>query len=304
MIAVISWSLDYVIGASIRENKNVKVSYITSDYLQFDALFLGPCETSWGAMPTIIDSITGLHSYNLALSHSDYADNYLHLYLYLKYNPAPDYLFIYATPEAFDTVANAFHSYRFAPFVKDSVVNSTIRDCDPTYAKFARIPLVRYGYYNRQLLYEALQGSYHWIMGRQEPFYASGYIPANQLLWANHTTDFFAVLDDSIHYNIEPTREKYFRKVLELAIDYGIKPIVYEAPLLKEYQRIQANRQEMLSKIEEIAYEFGVQFWTFDTLAICSKKEYFFTPLSMNPEGTKQFNNILGNVIKQKLEHD
>ena len=69
----------------IEQNCNLKLSYVLKSPVNADILFHGPCEPLWMVNPHIIDSIVHLKSYNIALSHSDFADSYLHLYFYLTF---------------------------------------------------------------------------------------------------------------------------------------------------------------------------------------------------------------------------
>ena len=68
----------------IQENRNIKLSNAMKGNMDYDILFHGPCEPLFTINPSKIDSLIGTKSYNYALRHTDFADNYLHLYLYLK----------------------------------------------------------------------------------------------------------------------------------------------------------------------------------------------------------------------------
>src|SRR5258708_6858837 len=79
----------------MRRNLNSKAGYVATHSVPAQLLVLGPCEPLWMVSPYMITKRTGLSCYNLANSHSDFADNYLHFYLYLRNNPAPKYMLLF-----------------------------------------------------------------------------------------------------------------------------------------------------------------------------------------------------------------
>jgi len=143
---------------ALLHNTNIKAAYVQKTKIEADILIHGPCEPLWMISPKTLDKQTGLRSYNLSSSHSDFADNYLHLYFYLKNNKAPKYLFLYATPESMDPKYNTFNTYRFAAFVDDPVVDSVIKENDPAYYQWTKIPFMKYAYYSNKINFDALTG--------------------------------------------------------------------------------------------------------------------------------------------------
>ena len=103
------WGLDVLYTFALLHNQNLKLTSVATHPRNAELLIHGPCEPLWMVSPELIDPHTGISSYNLALSHSDFADNYLHLYLYLKQNHAPEYLFLFVTPESFDVRFNTLN---------------------------------------------------------------------------------------------------------------------------------------------------------------------------------------------------
>ena len=97
----------------IGENGNHKTAYIEKHNKNTELIIAGTCEPLWMISPKQLEKHTTLRTYNLASSHSDFAENYLSLYLYLKNNAAPKYLLLYVTPESIDSNYNTFKTYRF-----------------------------------------------------------------------------------------------------------------------------------------------------------------------------------------------
>lgn len=287
---------------ALQQNCNVKAAYVQKAHIDVDVLIHGPCEPFWMISPAILDKITGLKSYNLALSHSDFADNYLHLYFYLKHNKAPKYLFYYVTPESMDPNYNIFNTFQFAAYIGDPVVDSVVKECDPAYFKWVKIPFMKYAYYSSKINFEVLQGLKHYITGLTTPHFADGYEPPFEVKWDNHLEKFIKLYPEGYCFKWDPLREKYFRKIMELAKSKGTEVYLFESPVLKEAIKYQPNRNAIIKKIRSLADEYKVNFIQFENMKIAESREYYMSALNTNLKGSCIFTDSLGKFI-YKLDH-
>jgi hypothetical protein len=283
------------------QNRNIKTSYITGKKIDADIIYHGPCETLWVISPDIIDKQTKLMSYNLALSHSDFADNYLHLYLYLKNNKAPDYLFLYVTPESFDLRYNTFNTYRFTPFIGDSLVDEILKESDSAYYCWTKIPFIRYAYYNGKFNFNFIQGIKHYITGRELPYFPTGYEPPYKLVWDNRLENITRMYPDGMKFIWNEKRERDLRKLIQLAQHCNVKIFLYESPVLKEAIPYEMNRNEFIERTKKIAADYNTQYLVFDTMEIANSREYFMSVLNTNIRGSEIFNNTFGKYIKEHI---
>jgi hypothetical protein len=279
-------------------NANIKAAYIQKVKINADVLLHGPCEPLWMISPEKLDKITGKKSYNLALSHSDFADNYLHLYFYLKNNKAPEYLFLYVTPESMDSSYNTFNTYQFAPFAGDPVVDSVLKEMDPSYFRWTKFPFMKYAYYNNRISFNVLQGMKHYLKGRKIPYYPDGYEPPLQVVWDNHLEEFIQLYPHGYNFEWSEIREKYLCKTIELAKSKGTQVYLYESPVLKEAIAYQPNRTEIIGKIRSIALEYGIEYVQFENMEIAGSRKYFMSTLNLNLEGAGIFTDSLGKYIR------
>lgn len=282
----------------LSKNCDLKISYVQMGGLNTDVLIHGPCEPLWMIYPKKLDEQSGLTSYNLALSHSDFADNYLHLYFYLKHNKAPKYLFLFVTPESIDKNYNTFHSYRFAPYVGNPIVDSTLMDNDPDYFKWTKIPFMRYAYYSKNINFYVLQGFKQLMISKTKPAYPFGYEPPFHVVWDNHFEEFRELYPNGYEFQWDDLREKYLRKSIELAQSYGVNVILYESPILKEALAFQPNRVQVLERLDSLAADYGVKYVRFQDMEMTKDRKYFTSPLNTSMEGAAVFTDSLGKYIK------
>jgi hypothetical protein len=286
---------------ALRYNANLKSAYVQRHIINADILLHGPCEPLWMVSPAVLDSQTHMRSYNLALSHSDFADNYLHLYFYLKNNKAPEYLFLYVTPESMDPGYNTFNTYRFAAFVGDPVVDSVLQECDPEYFRWTSFPFMKYAYYGNRINFDALQGLKHYFNKREKPYFENGYEPPTQVVWDNHLEEFIQLYPHGYNFVWSPMREKYLCKTIALAQKNGIKVYLYESPVLNEALKYQPNRQEIVEKIKAIAKMYKIEYVQFQKMKIAESRKYYMSVLNLNLEGSKIFTDSLGKYISSEI---
>jgi hypothetical protein len=301
VLAATLFLLQGIFTFGIRHNLNLKFSYITTHKIDGELLVLGPCEPLWMVSPEVLTRKTGLSCYNLASSHSDFADNYLHLEKYLEKNAAPKYVLLYVTPESFDLRYNTFHSYRFAPCLNEPVMHETVKENDPFYARIGQIPFMRYGYYAHEVAFQALQGWKHYFTGKKAPYYADGFEPPAQILWDNHHENMKKLYPKGYSFEWDSLREKYFRKIIDLCQSKDVDMILYESPILKEISDFQVNRPLFLEKIKNIAGEYDLPYLLFDKLPWAADRKYFISPMVTSLEGSYLFSDTLGGLFREKI---
>ncbi|HEY1040902.1 MAG TPA: hypothetical protein VGF30_15920 [Bacteroidia bacterium] len=283
-------------------NRNTKAEYVQSKKIDADIVFHGPCEPLWMIDPAQIDPQIKKTSYNLALSHSDFADNYLHLYLYLENNKAPKYLFLYVTPESMDKKFNTFNTFRFANYTNDSLVAEVIKENDPAYYKWMNIPFMRFAYYNTYTSFNAVQGCKHYFNNKTEAYFPNGFEPPAKITWDNHLEDMQHQYPKGYSFIIDSLRVKYLHKTIELAQSKGVKVILYESPVLKESLSNLKNREDVVKLIDNIAWEHNAIYKQFDDLPLAESREYFISSLNLNLDGIKIFNDTLAGFINRDVK--
>ncbi len=292
--------LEKLFDFGLKHNLNLKSAYISSHKIDADILVLGPCEPLWMVAPEMITYRTGLSCYNLASSHSDFADNYLHLQLYLKNNRAPKYMLLYVTPESFDTGYNTFHGYRFLPFSADERIKKALNEFDPS-QKFRYLPFASYAWYSHQTAFLALQGWKHYLMGKEKPYYPDGFEPPGHMVWDNHHENLKKLYPKGYSFSWDSSRQRYLELILTDCAKRGIRVLVYESPILKEIADFQLNRGIWLGRIETITRKHGFDYVKFDELKWAGDRKYFISPMVSTFAGSYMFSDTLGAWLREKV---
>lgn len=281
----------------LRQNRNVKVSNVTHDQKDYDVIFHGSCTPALIVSPEVFKEITGKTSYNLGEHNANYAENYLSFLIYLKYHKAPDYLFLDVTPESLDERFNRFQSYRYAHFMNISEVNEVVREMDPDYYKWTRIPFLKYAYYNDKVNFKTIQGGLHKLKDKPRAFYKDGFElskPAKNM----PQIPFKSGYDGGITLIWSEKREKYLRKLVDLAEENGVKVILFNPPMYSETSKLILNKQAIFAKSSTLAKELKLDYINFDTLDMAKNKSNFITTINMSYQGAMEFSDIFSDRMK------
>lgn len=287
--------LQSFVKVGLEHNNNFKIAYIAKHKINADVLAHGSCESEAMLDPSIIEKYIGGKVYNLALNHSDFADNYLLLNEYLKYQKKPNLVLLFAMPEAFDkNITNTFNTYRFTHVLNDTEVENTVKENDPSYANITWLPFLRYSYYSNYTFFKALNGWRNWIAGDTTTQWPTGFrVPNFPWHQASHTMG--NENRRPLRFQWSEIRAKYFVKTLQLLKKNNIKVLAYHSPIYHEAIPLQINRDEMLQKIDSVCKKFDVPYLQFDSLPMRFQRENYY--VTINPTIPTYNNTIAGNLV-------
>ena len=285
LIALV-FGLDGMYTFFLKQNKNLKSSYVASSKIDADVLILGDCVPMYMQPP---DKLIGLRSFNLATNHSSFAEHLAHFHLYLKNNKPPQYLFIYVNSKTMDGKFNTYNSYLFAQWRGDPAIDSITKAEDPAYYRVSAIPFMRYAFYNRYMHFNMVQGAKHYFTDREKPYYESGYARLRSEEWDNYFERFIKTFPDGRRFEWSEKEEYYLKKLVQLAKTHGAKVIFFEPPILAEVRPYFLNEDQIRERLIQFSATNDAKYWRFDTMDISRSRKYFFTIFNTNREGSAIF---------------
>jgi hypothetical protein len=293
-------TLDFIYEKSLFRNRNEKLSKIYFQPPHAEIIIAGPCEPLWTIDPTRIELNSGWRCYNLASAHSDLAENYLSLLLYLEKNDRPKGIVFYLTPESLDPNYNVFNTYRFSQFLPHKEVQKVIKEMDAEYFRFCKIPFMRFSYYNRAINFSAIQGIKHYFQNKETAFFENGFEPPGTVVWDAHLDWFKNYFPNGYRFNIDSTRLKYLNKIDSMCASNKIPILYYESPVYNSKEINLVNRDSVLLFISEWAFLKNRTYEIFDSIPYSNQKESFISLLVLNKESGKLFSDSLGKYIHLK----
>lgn len=279
----------------------LKSSYISQVDQKADILIIGACEAEMMLDPKMFDSATGYKTYNLGEVGTRFADNYLYLFQYLKYQNHPKYVILHISPESFFSADNKFlTTYKHEAFLSDSTVYNVVKELDPDYINFSKIPFLKYSFYNIFTLYKIIDAVGYATFNKKYPPSIDGFSPP----FSSDTVDASQSLINKVHgYKWSITEEKYFHKIISLCKQEKIQLILYKLPYYKEYYDANLFLHDYDARIMHIASENKIPYFVYDSAILTHDyKNYFWLANNLlSLKGIPIFNKMLIKDLKDSV---
>ena len=298
IILIVLLSLDKSYTFFLKNNCNLKTSYVAANNINADVLVLGSCIPFRTINPDTLEKYSGNKTYNLSANLASLSENFATLHLYLKKNKPPKILLLYISHESMDSSFTLFNTYLFPQFYSDSIIENIIKSEDPDYYKYSKIPFIKFAFYNKYETFSFVEGIKHYLTGKKKPFNPNGYLKPSNDRWDGTFDNFITINKNGIRYNWNLKNEKYLIKIIDLCSHNNIKLIFYQSPILKEFYNYYLNHNEIINKINKIANENNLQYWNFDTMKIASSRKYFIMQTITNNQGSDIFTKTLAKKLK------
>lgn len=263
----------------------------------YDLLFLGSSKTHSNIHPGIIDSITGLHSYNAGVDGISLFEYRMILEAYLVHHPPPRIVVISFDLHSFHGRKEFYDPVPYLQFTGNRVVDTVLSAHGHPTLVFKLLPflsLIRY--HDDQKITEVLKAS----MGKTE-------IPASDFSYAGYLSNSDSVLrDPSFPVHAQEMTEggrRLLTDILDLSIRRGIQPVLIYPP---EYQsrifRLTPNSHQILQVVSEVAEARQVPLWRHEGLPLCDSAIYFRNTGHLNKAGARVYSRFLASELDSFIQ--
>jgi hypothetical protein len=301
IFAGLLWGLQWMYDTCTLHNLNIKPMYVATHTINADFVMVGSSNTLYMVDAEQLANENHIPAYNLAANHASFRENYASFYLYLLHNKAPKYLIIGVSPVDLKIAGSVFHPYLFLPFIADTCVHRISDKEQPIPILLQHIPFGRYAYYNTYTHYQAWQGLWHWVSGKQRPYYANGTqpIPTHNRGFIEFE-EFIKGQAHKIPYSWTTKNDADLTALISLALQHNTQPVVVNLPY---WRGIDDNFEGKIAADRHIAIlsaQNKALYWNYDTLSICSNKDYFTSVFHANAAGSMIFTRVLAQKLLQQ----
>ena len=284
------WGVEKLYDLLLANNLYSKQSYVLKRKINADIIITGNCVPYTTLNPTIIEKITKSKTFNLAEYHSNITDNFLTFHLYLKNNKTPKKILIYISPETFDPSFNTFNTFRFSALLNDKKVNDLVKKNDPSYFFASHLPFLKYGYYNNQIHFKAIQGAKHLLFNKKHIQFENGYLPLN-----DKKINFKTAYPIGYQFKWDKKEGLQLIELIQLAKSKGSKVILFESPFYSRSSFDFPNRNSIIKRIKKLSKQLHVAYIQFKDSTL--QEADFLNNVTLRGKAKIKFNIEFANQI-------
>ena len=244
--------------------------------------------------PAIIDSVTGLSSYNLGMGGYGINVELMKYRYYCHYNPQPKYIIydVDQLPLVIDNAPHMHQSEQFLPLFYDDAIRSDLMNVG--YSRVdAYIPMARYWGYQivtKRGLLECLNLKYY----------------CDFLSYKGHTPDpdpwdaSRLQFSDSIPSHVDADAKTMFVNFLQECRESGVQLIFVTSPVYYRYVEMSPDWNQYVAWYDSIGVANNIPYLNYMDYPICKDSTMFNAGVHLTPEGTKIRSEILSNDLNER----
>ena len=244
--------------------------------------------------PAVIDSVTGLQSYNLGMGGYGINVQLMKYRYYCRYNPQPKYIIydVDYVPLVINHAPHMHQSEQFLPLFYDGAIRRDLISVGYSWID-AYIPMARYWGYQTQSkrgIFECLNLKHY----------------CDYLSYKGHTPDpdpWDATrlhFKDSIIPHVDEDAQTMFVNFVQDCHASGVQLIFVTSPVYYRYVEMSPDRNRYVAWFDSIAQANEIPYLSYTDYPICRDSILFNAGVHLTPQGTKVWSEILSNDLMNK----
>lgn len=265
----------------------------SGDYAS-DIVIIGTSRALEHYDPMVIDSITGLSSYNLGMGGYGINVELMKYRYYCYYNSKPKYLIydVDYVPLVINHAPHMHQSEQFLPLFYDGAIRKDLVSVGYSWID-AYIPMSRYWGYQTQ----SKRGIMECLNLKHYCDYPSfkGHMPDFDP-WDASRLQF----SDSIPSNVDKEAKVLFRNFVQESQESGVQLIFVTSPVYYRYVEMSPDWNRYIAWYDSIAVANNIPYLNYMDYLICYDSTMFNAGVHMVPRGTNIWSEILSNDLMDK----
>ncbi|HEY6063316.1 MAG TPA: hypothetical protein VIV35_06880 [Chitinophagaceae bacterium] len=263
-------------------------------------MFIGSSRTHSTIYPKIIDSITGLSSYNAGVDGGSMRDFKMTLDGYLVNHPSPKFLFLTIDPASYERSGTIYDPIQYFPFIKkNKVIEKAFLSMGYYTFLMKNVPVLNFIYMDDYSKNNAIAG----LMGKTE-------IPAGEFQDNGFLSNTRKCLDSTDKYkngfgtiSPDPKNINMFQSMIDTCINRNIQLVITYAPEYKHrLKSLISNFNTFIGLMYDKVNANKLMYYRDDSLAMNTDSCLFKDLLHVNVYGAVVYSKILGQRIKMLRE--
>ncbi len=289
-----------LIYAGLRKNKSGEFDKLTTIFIKpnsYNTLFIGSSRAESHFVPSIIDSITGLTSFNAGQAGAGLEQSMAVLKSYLVHSVPPCIVVLNIDIQKAASVHDSVYDFPkyFAYLFFNKKLDEYLEFADSRFRCFKWLPFCSMPYMNDYYLSASLRG-WSGKPNEQDKMYIKGFSPEYMKTEVNLEKAYYA----AANYELSDSFVKNLRELMLLCRNNHIQLILATTPLY--HKAIEnAKGMQLMKDLKKIAQDNKLPFIDDLDCECCRDKRYFANPGHLNKEGAFLFSEKFAFQLRQYL---
>ena len=278
-------------------HKFKRVHEIFSGSYPYDVVYIGSSRIHNAVNPRVVDSITGLKSYNAGVEGGTMFEFKMTLDGYLVHHHAPRILFLSVDAKSFDIKRNIFYPPQYFLEMDNPVVYSALgfkHTCEPFLVKHSSTSrLLYYDDYTKALALSGLIGK-----NEMQPLHAFEY--NGFLSNGNQCVDSSSgIVYPALKFEFQQNAIRYLQDIIDTCKKKDITLLLLYSPEYRfGYQQSVTNFSAFSHLLNSMAGKNNVSLFHDDSLKLCADARNFANPTHLNTQGSTAYSCEIANRLK------
>jgi len=291
-------ALEYAGLRRVKNGEFAKLRTVFEEENNFDLVVIGSSRAECQFYNPIIDSVTGIHSYNLGMTGATMPLIAATLEAYLVHSKAPKYVVLNLDLHSLgDNTDTVYKFPRYFAFLGNEKLYDGLQERDGRFFFFRWLPFYSMPYFTHRYLSNSVSG---WLNQptKFDADYVQGFAPS---IVDSVSGDLDTARMKESHANIPPAIWEGVNKIQRICKANQSKLIMVVSPLFYRQQEAVIGYAAAVTSFSNYADSLGIPFINSGNDSIRYQKQFYADPAHLNREGAVRFTRSFSPVLIQYL---
>jgi hypothetical protein len=287
--------------AGLRRNRAGEFSKLREAYLEphpCDLLIIGSSRAECQFYSPIIDSATGLRTFNIGMTGATMPFIRTSLEAYLENSPPPKYVILNLDLHSFKDNPDTVYKFpRYFAYLSNEKLRKGLEETDPRFYWFRKLAFYSMPYYGTKYLDASLRG---WLdkPGKYDSTYSSGFAPSerNPALGNLDTLTIAPYVSDP-----QPYVKDNLDRIVSICREKNIRLIIVLSPLFHRWEESVINYPALCEQFRNYARSKNAGFLDLGLDPVRNDQSLYSDPAHLSLEGARLFSSHFSDTLAQYI---
>lgn len=286
--------------AGVRSNRQGEFAKLRECFLEknnYDMIYVGSSRAESQYNPVIIDSATGLRSYNIGLLGATAPFMLAGLEGYLEKSTAPKYVVLNIDYHLFTDNPDTIHQFaRYFPYLSNEALYKGLCARDSRFKWFRYVPFYSMPFFGTRYLNASVRG-FAGITGFYDTLHVRGYCP----VVPEQAVDIDTIRVKPYRSVPAPVIMESYERIAQICSEKNIRLILVISPLYAKYSGWLLNEDELNARFHAFAQQHHLPLLDYAHDPLGSEKALFADPAHLNKAGSERFSRLFAHDLPQYI---